>query len=437
MKGGKVMEQSKKKEVPSSRGTADRGSMDRRTFIKVAGMTGVVSATIGFPAILRGAAPPEILIGSLHPLTGPTALDGITLANAFQLAIDYKNAAGGIKSMGGAKIKLINADTESKPKVGESGAQKLIQDGCIALGGSMNSPVTMVTTQVAERNGIPHVVTVSVADEIMTRGFKYVFRVQPDSTTGGEATCSYARALAKMRKKDFRTIAHLHISGFGSDCANKVAKFASKYDFEVIGDVSYNYGVSDLTTEISKMKGMNADFIFDTGYEADGILKLRTYSDLNVEPPGGIIGCINGAFSSPAMIKEIGAMAEYLIDVNHCFNPRSALAIKVIADYEKRFQGYRFHPNATYGYNAGLVLIDALERSATRDPKKLRDAIAATKLNEHIAPGGPILFDATGQNSNAMTTLQQIQNRTVKVVYPEEYANAKLVYPIPAWKDKK
>jgi len=81
--------------------------------------------------------------------------------------------------------------------------------------------------------------------------------------------------------------------------------------------------------------------------------------------------------------------------------------------------------------------VNALETAASRDPKKLRDAIAATKLKEHLAPGGPIEFDAAGQNMNAMTTLQQIQKREVKLVLPENYANAKLIYPVPGWKTKK
>ena len=117
--------------------------VNRRTFLKVAGATGVTAATIGFPAVLRGAAPKEILIGSIHPLTGPVAYDGTSLAQAIEMAADQKNAAGGIKSMGGAKLKVLQKDSESKPKVGEAAAEKLIRDGVIAILGCYNSPVTI------------------------------------------------------------------------------------------------------------------------------------------------------------------------------------------------------------------------------------------------------------------------------------------------------
>jgi branched-chain amino acid transport system substrate-binding protein len=295
--------------------------VSRRTFLKVAGLTGLATSTIGFPAVLRGAEPKEILIGSIHPITGPNALEGTVLAQGVQLAADQKNDAGGIKSMGGAKLRVLLMDSESKPKVGEAAAEKLIRDGCVCLLGCYNSPVAMVTTQVAERQGIPHIITVAVADEILERGFKYTFRLQPDSTNVAENTCKYIRQLSEKFKVDLKTIAQLHISGYGTSIANKVAKFAPQYGFETIGDVSNGFGVSDVTTEISKVKGMNADVIVDCGYLADGILKIRTYNDFKVEPKGGIIGCASGAFSNPSMVKELGRLGEFLTDGNYWHNP--------------------------------------------------------------------------------------------------------------------
>ena len=181
---------------------------------------------------------------------------------------------------------------------------------------------------------------------------------------------------------------------------------------------------------------MNADVIFDTGYLADGILKIRTYTDLKVEPKGGIIGCANGGFSNPTMVKELGRLAEYILDGNYWHNPRSSFAKRVIAEYNRKYTKVVFQSHAVHAYNATLVLIDALERAKTADPNKLRDAIASCSLKEHIAPGGPIEFDSTGQNKNAMTTLQQVQKRGIKVVLPDEYSDAKVVFPIPSWSAK-
>lgn len=410
-----------------------KGSVTRRNFLKAVGVAGVTTATMGFPAVLRGAEPEPILIGSLHPTTGPVAYDGQSIANGFQLAIDQKNAAGGIQSLGGAKMKILLVDTQSKPKVGEAAAAKLIRDGCVALAGAYNSPVTMVTTQVAERQGIPQIITISVADEILQRGYKYCFRVQPDSTNMAGLTCKYVRELDNMTNIGLKTIAHIAISGFGASIANKVQKLAPDYGFEVIGTSSYGYGVSDLTTELTKIREMNADVIFDTGYLSDGILKLRTYKNLKIEPKGGIIGCSNGSYSNSAALKELGPLMNYIMDGNYYFNPRNPMTQKVMADYEKKFTQVRFQSHSVHAFDAGLVLADALERAASRDPQKIRDAIASCSLKDHLAPGGAIEFDETGQNKNAMITLQQIQNEQIKVVLPEEYSDGKPMYPFPAW----
>ena len=410
-----------------------KSTVTRRTFLKAVGVAGITTATMGFPAVLRGAEPDPILIGSLHPLTGPVAYDGQSIANGFQLAIDQKNAAGGITSLDGAKMKIISVDTQSKPKVGEASAAKLIRDGCVALAGAYNSPVTMVTTQVAERQGIPQIITISVADEILQRGYKYCFRVQPDSTNMAGLTCKYVRELDKTYNIGLKTIAHIAISGFGASIANKVKQLAPDYGFEVIGNSSYGYGVSDLTTELTKIREMNADVIFDTGYLSDGILKLRTYKNLKVEPKGGIIGCSNGSYSNSAAVKELGPLMNYIMDGNYYFNPRNPMTQKVMAAYEKKFTKVRFQSHSVHAFDAGLVLTDALERAASRDPKKIRDAIASTSLKNHLAPGAAIEFDETGQNKNAMITLQQIQNEQIKVVLPEEYSDAKPMYPYPSW----
>ena len=410
---------------------SQKEGVTRRTFLKAAGMAGIAASTVGFPAVLRGAKPKEILIGSIHPITGPCAYDGTSLAQAVELAVDKKNAAGGIKSMGGAKIKVLLKDTESKPKVGESAAAKLIRDGCVALLGCYNSPVTIVTTKVAEMNRIPHIITVAVADEILQRGFKYTFRVQPDTADMAEYTTKYIRELSDKHNMNLKTIAFLHLSGFGAVIAKKVSQVAPDLGFEIIGSQSYGYGVSDLSTEVAKIKDMKSDVIVDVGYLADAILKLKTYDALKVEPKGGIFGCANGGFSNPATVNEVGRLAEYLMDGNYWMNPRSSLAQSVKAEYNKRYTKVVFQPHCAPTYDATLVLFDALERAGSTDPEKLREAIAQTSLSKIISPGGPVEFDSTGQNKNALPTLMQVQDREVKVVLPEQYANAKPRYPVP------
>jgi len=84
------------------------GGMDRRTFLKVSGVAslGMAATTFGVPKLLR-ADPPTIKIGSVQPATGPLAVIGVGQRRGNQLAVDYINSMGGIKSLDGAKLELL------------------------------------------------------------------------------------------------------------------------------------------------------------------------------------------------------------------------------------------------------------------------------------------------------------------------------------------
>jgi branched-chain amino acid transport system substrate-binding protein len=390
-----------------------------------------LAAALGVPLAGR-AQPTEILVGSIHPLTGPLAADGHSVANGVQLAIEQRNAGGGIASQGGAKIRLVNADHQFKPQAGAAEAERLVREGAVALLGAFASAVAMQTTQIAEKHGIPHLITVGVADELTERGFRYTFRVQPSATDMAGQSVKHVREVCTLKQAPFRTVAVIHENTFGTALFNRIAKVAPQHGFEILGNVSYAARAADLTTEIAKVKAMNADLIFDTGYLNDGLLKMRAYRDLRVEPRGGIIGVSNGCYSNPTFIKELGRVGEAIMDGNYWHNPNSAFARDVIRQYEQRFKA-AFQPHAVWGYNAALVLIDALERAGVTDPQKLREAIARTNLKQHIAPGEAIVFNAQGQNANATVTLQQIQDGRIRVVLPKPYADADPIFPIPGW----
>ena len=89
--------------------------VSRRSFVRGAGLAG--AAALGFPTVLRAQAR-EIKVGHVHPLSGPLAFDGGLVVNGMTLAVEEINAAGGIKSQGGAKLTLSGGDSQGKPEVG-------------------------------------------------------------------------------------------------------------------------------------------------------------------------------------------------------------------------------------------------------------------------------------------------------------------------------
>ena len=135
----------------------------------------------------RAQTPAEVKIAMLVPLSGPWARQGILEQMGARLAIEDVNAAGGIKSMGGAKLKLIEYDTQDSAEKAKDAAQRMIaQEPDLAGGfGCWLSTFTLAATEVTERAELPWL-TLSYSDLITGRGFKYVFQSSPTADQQAE-----------------------------------------------------------------------------------------------------------------------------------------------------------------------------------------------------------------------------------------------------------
>lgn len=411
----------------------EKKGMTRREFMKSTAVAGVAAAagTIGFPNVLRGADPKEILIGHIHPLSGALGFDGQELKKGMMLAVKEINDAGGIKSLGGAKLKLLDADSEGKPELAVSAVERFNREGVVAVMGAYQSAVTLVATQQAEKLQIPYVVTVAVADEVTSRGFKYTFRVQPSAEQMASQTVKYVSEIAKATGQTVKTIAYLHDdTAFGTSLAGHVKKYAPNYGMEVIVDVAYSPRAADVSTEVGKIKAAGADVVMDTGYFGDGVRVLKTMRDVRIKSKG-IIGCGNGAFSHPKFVEELGKLTENVMDGNYCANPRSPLTKKAFANYKAAY-GTEMGPSTVFSYQPVYVLADALERAKSTDREAVREALSKTNLAEHILPQGPIVFGPDGQNKNAQAAMMQILDGKIVTVWPEAYAEGKCIFPQPA-----
>ena len=222
----------------------------------------------------EAASVETIKIGSVHPLTGGLAADGLQMDAAAQLAADDINAAGGISCLNGATIEILSADSTGTPEVGQSEAERLIQEGAIALVGPYQSAVASNMATVAERNGVPFVIDVAVADEILDQGYTNTFRIQPNASAMGSQGAAFLKELTDAEGIEVSTIAMLHEqSAFGTSVYNAFAEAAAGYGWTVEPVISYDaFGVTDLTTEMTEVKAAAPDVIVVTGYYGDGVL---------------------------------------------------------------------------------------------------------------------------------------------------------------------
>lgn len=411
----------------------EKKGISRREFMKTTATLGAAAAvgSIGFPNVLRGATPQDIVVGHIHPLSGFLGFDGQELKKGLMLAVKKINDAGGIKSLDGAKLKLIDADSEGKPALAIPAVERFHRAGAVAILGCYQSSVTLVATQIAEKLRVPFVVSVAVADKVTGRGFKFTFRTQPRAEQMASQTVKYIKKITQASGVTVKTIAYLHDNtAFGTSLSEHVVKYAPEYGMEVITKVAYSPRAADVSTEVGKIKAAGADVIMDTGYFGDGVRVLRMMREMRVKAKG-IIGCGNGAFSHPKFVEELGSMTEYIMDGNYRANPVSPLTEEAFSQYKKTY-GTEMGPSTVFAYQPMLVLADAIERAKSTDRDAIRKALSETNMTQHILPQGPIIFGPDGQNKNAQAAMMQVLKGKVQVVWPKQYSEADFVFPHPS-----
>jgi len=168
----------------------------------------LIAALSGFTGLVPAAAEPApIVIGSLFPLTGAVAVGGHTAQQGVEQAVEDINVHGGIKSLGGAKIKLVSRDSTSDPAAAADAAARLIDEAHpIAIIGCYASGLSVTASSVAERRGIPFI-TMSFSDQLTSRGFKNLFQVVPKASVIGAAQLTYAAAIASKAGQPLKDIA--------------------------------------------------------------------------------------------------------------------------------------------------------------------------------------------------------------------------------------
>lgn len=412
--------------------------ISRRTFLKVSAAVGATTAISGFPAVLR-SQPKEILIGSIQPVTGVIADLGISDRRANQLAVDEINAGGGIKSMGGAKLKLLLGDCEAKEELGRSEAERLIKEGAVCLTGPFLSGVAIAIGTLCEARGIPFVIDVAAADAVTQRGFKYTFRCFLNQGTLIRNIGDFLCQIVKDKKVNIRRIAVTNAGDLfgrvqGQAFVDHVKGKKLCFDAEIVEHIEYPLGVQDLSAEVAKIKAAKPDVLCPVARSGDAKLLVRELYKQRVELMG-IIGPGSPGWYEPEFIRDMGPLADYVIDNAPWPNPKSPKFKEINERFARLYPGKYLDGNSGYGYLAVMVIADALERAKSTKPEALQEALKTTNMKQDMMVGGPVQFTPNGDNTGANTALLQVQKGDVKVVLPKDTAQAEVIFPTPPlWK---
>ncbi len=374
-----------------------------------------------------------IFIGGIHPMTGGLAADGINMDNGIRLAINELNAAGGV--LDGRMFEYLSSDSTGSAEVGQTEAERLIGEGAVALICCFQSSVTANVAAISEREGVPLVIDVAVADAILDQGFTYTFRLQPNATSMGVNGANFLAAIAEEAGEEINSVVYLYegTTGFGDSVRAAFVERAGELGIEVLDEIAYApFEVADLTTEMTRINALQPDALVVTGYYNDGLLAARNAEEvaLNVK---AVYGVAQGTYDQPQFVADAGDLAQCFFDSNYHWDASDAAALEVRERYEAEF-GEPMRTGSVLAYQAMYLIADAIERAGSADPADIRDALADTDFADHILPyEGSIQFDESGETVVASPVLMQVQDGEVVQVWPPALAEASPIFPCTSW----
>jgi len=333
--------------------TTSRTGQRRRDFVTRAAAGALAAGAVAaWP--LRARAADAVNIGGLYPTTGSFAQIGQICVNAAKLAVQMVNDAGGIKSLGGAKLNLIVSDVQSDTTVTRTETDRLISNYKLsAIHGCYASALTLIASEVAERAKVP-LLTGSSSD-LLNQNRHYTF-------TPFARASQFALAQLQMAKlvSDKPKVAVIfENTAFGTATSKGLREQAPGEGAEIVLFEPYSAGLTDASPLINKVKASGANMLFPVSYLNDLILIIRAIKQvgLKVAINGG-----SGGFVVPDFHKNVGNLADGLLGVAHWNHDINADSQRVNAAYQKQYGEFLFE------YAGGLVaqtfmIADALERA--------------------------------------------------------------------------
>jgi branched-chain amino acid transport system substrate-binding protein len=397
---------------------------NRRQFIQ---QSTAAAGALAFP-LVGGAQPKAVKIGILHPVTGALAFSGQQCREGALMAIEDINKTG-IRSLGGAKLEVLLGDAQSTPQAGAAEIEKMNEAGCSAVVGAFASAICLATTQAAAKHGLPHVVDVGVADQIVQRGLKNTFRFGPGYATCASVAVNNLHVLNTLAGKPARSVMIIHEESlFGTGTANLLGRELPGYGFEVKEVIKHANPTRDFNNIVLRMKSVNPDIVIPANYFNEYALLVRTMQQQKALPKA-IYSVLGGAASSYKFLKEFPDAANGIIDCNHWFNPKDKRA----AELRKRVEakGLFFTYEVFMTYTAVRLLADAIERAKSTDRAAITAALESSSFADHIMPYGPTKF-VNGQNQGAQPLMTQVIKGDIRVIVPRDFREADPIFPLRA-----
>lgn len=310
-----------------------------------------------------------IKIGEYGSLTGLTATFGINTDRGIKMAVERINQEGGLL---GKKVVVIVEDDQGKPEEAATAVTKLVnQDKVIAVLGEVASSRSLAGAPICQQAKVP-MITPSSTNPKVTQVGDFIFRVCFIDPFQGEVMAKFAYNTLKIKRaailRDIKNDYSVGLADYFKDTFTKLGG-------RIVADESYSEGDIDFRAQLTSVKTKNPETIFVPGYYTEVGLLVRQARDLGFRIP--IIG--GDGWDSPKLV-EIGGKALNGCYYSNHYSPEDTS--QVIQNFVKEFQAkYNEIPDAMapLGYDAAMILFEAIKKAGSTDGEKIREIIAQTR----------------------------------------------------------
>jgi branched-chain amino acid transport system substrate-binding protein len=419
-----------------------------RARMRLKTVLGLLSAAAMTLASAAGASAGDkvVKIGAIFPMSGNAASAGIHAKAALEVAIDIINNAhpelgnfplaknAGLAGLGGAKVEVVFADNQGSPATGQNQALRLItEEKVVALIGAYQSGITLTTSAIAEKYGIPFLTPESVAANLTERGFKWFFRTTPIATDFAKV---YTDFLADMKAAGAKTdtIALVHDNTeYGTSVAGTLTTVFKEKGLSIL-DISYVSNATDVQSQVLQLKEKKPDVVLMISYTSDAILFAKTMQAQDYKPD--VLLADDAGYSDPSFIKAVGKISQGAFNRSSWSVGPAGSATAIIADMYRKKSGDDMDDTAGREMQGFLVLVDAIDRAGSTEPAKIQAALRATDLKpEQLMMGYKgVKFDDKGQNILASGVIIQLQDgENYVAVWPKANAEKPPALPYKGW----
>ena len=369
--------------------------------------------------------PDEVVIGSIHPLSGSTAYTGTRTHQAIKLAAMVANENGGIESMDGAEVTVIESDHKNDPSLGAESARELVDEGAHVLTGTYSSAITSATATAAEGQGVPFVIDVSTAASILQeRQFDYVYRTQPNSLEMARNTITHTVAAADQAGFDLETVGLFYIDQtYGQSLRDGLRTAADEAGLEIVDEESIGFG-GTADTQVTALRDADPDVVIPTLFPQQFMEVVGSMQDQDYWPP--IFSGAASAGFTPDNFEQIGDTINGSLSTGFRLDPTSERGQTLSGRFAQEFDTAPMESNQAMAYATAEVMIAAFEEAASTDPEVLNETLQSITVEDHVMAMPPITFGPDGENENAIAVTNQIQDHETELVYPEEFAVAEV-----------